>query len=566
MPPGVPVLAPLEDLTETRFCQDDSGVVICQPGPSPCGPGRMPAAGSGDACIDVGVPWSCPPGFIVDPKRKSVIGTPTPCVADPALCTSAPWGGKPPGVDALHVKMGAPANGDGSADAPFASLVDALSAAKPGATLALHPGDYAGPVVIDKTLHIRGRCAAQVKLQATTGQAALTVSVNGSAAAVELAGLSVAGQVPGLRITGGKVRARHLNIHSALHFGVWLSGGGLELRDSQVRDTRSLAGKGQEGYGIFVAEKARARLDRVRLSGNRGAGLSVTGAGTVVVAHGLAIDHTGAAQVTKVGGQGLAVSHGARVRVLGARLTANRIAGINVGGKGSRLDLAGARVEGTLVAESAPIAGVGIAAGDGASLTLTGSLVIDNRYVGVALQEAADPVRVVGTRIESTASALRKTDGLGTGISINRGSATSKLIASLFVANHAAGIAVTEARARIDGCVIYNTQPALMPVERGRQGRISKDVELSDGIVGHASPSLAISHTLVQQHLRAGVLLDGNDLVHMKQCQVSGGTFGLVTQGAGKVDAQSSLIVDNDSNLVGDQVLFVAPAPSVDGL
>jgi len=843
--PGVPPLVALDKLADTRFCAGADGAIICPPGKSPCGPGRMPAAAGGGACIDVGVPWLCPAGMVVD-TGKAKPGLPDPCLPDPAACTTGAWGGHAPGPDAIHVDPTAQPGGNGTVSAPYDILADALAGADEGAVIALHPGEHMGPAVVDKVLTLRGRCAAQVVLRAKTGKAALSVLITGSAKTVFLSGLTLTGDVPGLRIAGGKVIASHIHVIDTYYGGVLVQGGDLELLHSQVRDTqqtglgggagiqitgggmvrlrgvrihgnrrwgilvkgqgstllakgllvdstipapntfttmghgivgesgaavdltstrltnnleiglmmlsaisfkarglvidgtlakpsgyggfglsvydgvkaelhgvrlhgnqaigldmdgastrvvarglivdgtlpqpatytrgdgiqlttasrihlhsarlsgnraaairveahnttvelddvliddtrpdlagqtaghailasdgaivrarrmrvtgnehagilaigksallelsdvlvdgtRSLAGEGQEGYGIFIASTARGRLRRVRLTENHGAGLVATGAGTRVTGWGVAVDHTEAAQVSKVGGHGVVVSDGAHIRLFGAHLLANRVAGAMALGKGSRLDLVGARVEATRTVAKSAVGGVGVGAAKGTSLTMAGSHVVGNRHVGVAIDQAVDPVHVVGTRIATTSPELNQGQGrtstgnatlsLGTGISLHLGSATGRLIACHLVANHAAGIAVTEAPAVIDSCVINETSPSVMHIERAEGGSQGK-VELSDGIVVHASPSVQIWRTLVHHHLRAGILFDGNKSATMQQSMVTSCTFGLVTQGEGDVVFNSNLLADNGSNLVGDGVLFVPPAPDVAG-
>ena len=181
-PAGVPESTPLPSLQQTSFCLDAKTrqTVICDgKTPSPCPAGTMPDPsprqdGQPPVCLKVGVDWTCPPGFVAKGEVSKVTGLDS-CVADPADCGDDAFGGVAEAANVRFVDANAGGNGDGSRAKPFATINEAIAAVPVGGTVAVAAGTYAEQAVVDKAMHLRGRCAAMVHVKGPVGKVGIRV-------------------------------------------------------------------------------------------------------------------------------------------------------------------------------------------------------------------------------------------------------------------------------------------------------------------------------------------------------------------------------------------------------
>lgn len=418
--------------------------------PRPCGPGEHGCeAGTwpeGDGCRPAGPTWSCPSGFV----EGTATGLPD-CAPDEADCL--PW---EPLAGAVHVDQSASAPGDGTFEHPFSSLAEGLDAAKAGTTILVAPGDYAGPLTVDKPLTIRGVCAARVRLSGDATSPVVTVSGSAHGSAT-IEGVRLGGPGRGAAVVAtdnlSLLLSRSL-IEGVAGPGVAADvvGARVTLRDVVIRGVGEPAG-GTDAIGLQVAAGAFGTLERVRLGPLSGAALragSLTGSGAHVGAKGLVI---GPLARTSSGGRarGLHIEgHATIVDVVGVRLGPVDGVGVDVAqgevdlsdtviegvessldgdpgraltalganvvlvgsivrgtrgvallGDGTRLAAGGLVVEGTRVVPGDPWSGAGVLATSGTLVELVSSWVRTNETVGLVAAEAGCSVLATATRVDA---------------------------------------------------------------------------------------------------------------------------------------------------------------------
>jgi len=406
-PVGVPWDGPLPPLDQTRFCGDGAAIRLCGSDEKGCGPGAMPNPDKAGACIKVGRPWTCPPGFVSKTNGKLA-----PCVPDPKDC-DGPW---PPsgGGPLLHVDNNAAPGGDGTETKPFVSIAAAVTEAEAGATIIVGPGVYAESVVITRSVTLVGRCAAKVTIDGSGGFA--TLQVAGPAhpkAQVLVRGLTLVGKARGLHVGGDSdVRAERLYIREARGIGMraWQSGASLEA--SGIVITATSKGPKFNGEAVLVDEGARAELRDVWIHRGVFRGLLVRDVGTDVKAERVVISHTEALPQSD-GGSGIAVRHGAKLQMTTGRVSACSAGGVQVDGLGSHAVLRGVIVDGARPNRSDGPGGHGIVVYYGASLDLIGVRSHDNRVSGVHVQEKGSKLTARGLIVDGTRKTLfAKSGGL----------------------------------------------------------------------------------------------------------------------------------------------------------
>lgn len=187
---------------------------------------------------------------------------------------------------------------DGSAQAPWTTVQQAVSAAASGAVIAIAPGTYTGAIVIDKPVRLWGACPESVSL---TGG----VIIQGNADAAELHALAIGGSQAGVSIDGAEgVLLDRVRVHGtgwigidvrdsqgpasvviedsvvddATSVGIYSSGSAVTLRRSEVRDVQSQGG--DFGYGLsgehdaFTGRRASFTVESSYLHGLKTAGVT----------------------------------------------------------------------------------------------------------------------------------------------------------------------------------------------------------------------------------------------------------------------------------------------------
>jgi hypothetical protein len=168
----------------------------------------------GDACVSAGVPVDgCGVGFEHDgafgcrpilpaercpPGLMAVVGETT--CREVMACGSGTWGDLPIDGSTQHVDASFTGASDGSALQPWATIIDALGAAAPGALIAVAAGSYAEQFEITTPVRLWGRCPSMVELVGAAGTSA-TIRVT-AVDGVEVGGMAIRGGTRGIASSG----------------------------------------------------------------------------------------------------------------------------------------------------------------------------------------------------------------------------------------------------------------------------------------------------------------------------------------------------------------------------
>lgn len=376
----------------------------------------------------------------------------------PEACGVGEWGTLARTGRTLHVAPDA--DGDGTAEAPFGDLEDALAAATAleSPQIVLAAGRWTGAWRLDAEhgdLRIEGRCASLVELDAGEAEEAVFEVVGGSPT---LRGLSLRGGGAGLvlnRALGGDgiaVRMEDSVVVGSGRSGILVlsNSSDLQLANVEVREVQGL--DGSRGVGLGVSGGGHATVTGGLIQGAGTFGVEAARAGSRVLLRGTSVVETwrGAGDL----GVGLAAFSGAWLRAEGVELLASANVGAVV--QHATLELSDVRIAGTgvdpgsvavggvealeggvlladgLRVESGHAVGV-LAGGAGASVTLTDPLLLgglgspeDNpdANLGISLVQGAT-LAVEGGRVEGW---------LGAGLSVGPGT-QAELSDTVLVAN-----------------------------------------------------------------------------------------------------------------------------------
>lgn len=163
-----------------------------------------------------------------EPAAPPATGPDSPCASDatleggvcvPVSCGAVPWAGE--AVDAW-VDASAAQGGDGSIDAPFRGIQEALDAGATG-VLAVQPGAYEGALTLSDAqdgLRLLGRCSALVTLLASDDEPAISIASDSGGAEMELRGLTVQGGFTGIALDSGALSLSDVAVRDAIGVGV----------------------------------------------------------------------------------------------------------------------------------------------------------------------------------------------------------------------------------------------------------------------------------------------------------------------------------------------------------
>jgi hypothetical protein len=169
-----------------------------------------------------------------------------------APCPSSTWGDAPTDASTQFVDVSyAAGDSDGSTRKPWPSIIAAVQAAAPGATIAIAAGDYYGTVSIDKPIRLWGRCPRLVTL---SGLPTTTLEVLPGADGTEVHAIGLSGALHGLLASG---------VSNLVIDRVWVhdfDGRGLHVSDDGLPADMTVRGSLIEGAGGFAVFSGGARL------------------------------------------------------------------------------------------------------------------------------------------------------------------------------------------------------------------------------------------------------------------------------------------------------------------
>lgn len=390
----LPRLAAPDAPRRARACLGAPATLVLLAG---CTPAAAPKPPTGDGSATVG----CPAGQIADHDR---------CV--PASCGVGPWGGRTADV---YVDASAAA-GDGSIDAPFPTLDEAMDAmaAGSGTVVAMAEGTY--PVNLSlgvefDGLVLAGRCADLVVWDGgAESAAALWLDGRAGRPHVTVSGVTVTNGTYGLVADGGALTVSAARVTGNLGLGIGaFAGAVVTLEDVDVSDTVEI--RRELGRGLQVEDRVDLYATGLRVSGNAEVAVGVIGEGATAELRDVTIDDTRASSGSTYG-YGLVVSQGARADVSGLTLTRSTGVGVLVSNPDSELTLDRAEV-GDVTADATGAIGHGVEVNDAASLVASDLTVSRAAGIGLYLSDLGTTGTLAGGRVTATTPLADGAPGVG---------------------------------------------------------------------------------------------------------------------------------------------------------
>lgn len=329
---------------------------------------------------------------------------------------------------------------------------------------------------------------------------------------------------------------------------VWGEGAYVHLDRSDVLRTTP-SSSGQLGAGVVVTDRARLECDAATVSEATWVGVLASGDETVA-----RLDTTTVRDVlpseergSEGMGLGLAVDGGASLACTGCTIEANRYAGALVTGEGSALSFTDSRVERTATGADG-LAGVGIHAQDGATLTLSESVVEQNHDVGISINglrhtagEGRTTAVVEDSEIRDTFQVQQLGSAVGGyGINLTQG-ARLELRRSLVEGNRTVGI-----QAGQEGTELVVEDATVSGTRRG----LGEEGAIAVGLAVQRGASLLAEGLISIDNQGPGLLVNAASEGRCEGCRFSGNEFaGAALLDGAALDLVACELTDNGESV-----------------
>ena len=540
--PGIPVpcshVGP-NDCPSDRATDD----LLCAPAPcnDPAGlpAPRPPLVYPGQSCQLIGIttcapeladtdgvcrplPERCASGELALPERGCV-----PLWEPPHACPESPLDAVTPKSGDVFVAPGA-SPGDGSRDAPVATIAEALELAAKGKRIVLLPGTYPEPVHITRDVSLVAACPGSVSLTGAAQTPKVPAAVWVQDADVKLEGLRITADGAGVLVTsGGDVTTDRTDISGCLLAAVLATGFGSDaiVTTSRLAETRlALLGDRNVGIGAFADDGGKVTLVDTAVLGNRTYGVLSRYAPSTATLEGVAIVGT-ASNDEGLFGRGVQALWGGTASVARTFISGSHDAGA-FAFEGT-LTMTESVVEGTLPLDGTPAGaydgrfGEGIAADGGATVEVERTQVVANTSTGVSSYGAGTVIALTESHVRDTLPGYVDVPGdAGRGVEAAFGGRL-ELTRSAVTGNREAGVFVNGegAEAHLSGSLVSHTTAS-------KGG--------GDGVLAIDGARAKLDGTVVIANTASGVLARGlGTTIEIASCEVSGTEAGQDAGGAG---------------------------------
>lgn len=533
----------------------------------------------------------CPSGWreVSDPDWPDLVtcdpwpeGGPQPCDAISAhfpgepgcarIGTECPADGRPAGLPAdavVHwVDVGAAPDGDGTPEAPFLTIADAVRAARTGEVVALAAGRYEEAVTIDRSVTLWGACAEQTIIDGgdADGPTVLLRTDGG----VTLRNLTVQGGdvcVQALR-TDQVSSLEQVILRNAVFVGVDLDDADVDMTDVVIRDL----GGPWAGAGVWAVDGAHVSLDRVAIERPGIWGLRIDD-GSELHATATTVSETLRADPALFPGDGALIGEGAIAVLSESVIHHVHRNGLRIVGAGTEVTLRDSVVQDVALLDGV---GDGAYADEGSLLRIERTLIERTHTNAIGIDGAGSVLEVedVVAR-DTTAHATQFTAG-GFGVICGHG-AVGTLARAALVRSEGDGVIVAEA-----GSVLSATD---LLVVGTKIARTEAGTPFGEAAAVYAGASLELRRAELVASQMAGVQADGS-LLAEDVVVASGGdgapdvprAQGIVVFGGGRAELRRvrleanravGLAVESGAEVTGEDVEVVdtttAPPEGVDG-
>lgn len=341
--------------------------------------------------------------------------------------------------------------GPGALDAThFATIASAVSGAPTNSVIAIEAGLYSDSVFVASPMELIGRCAEQVRLVGPGTGPAGGLQVQGVEGVV-LSGITISGYLGGVVVAGGSIDLAQLELTGNRGAGLVVTGGGSAIaRD--VRFASNLQNAGQLGNGAYVEGGSSLELTDASVVANTLNGLVVKDAGSTLTVRRTLVRNTRLDGGGKAG-KGVVSGFDAVLVLEDSAVVDNFSANVSVISGGM------ATIRGTIMSRAAPDAvglhGYGVEANAGTTVEIFDSDLGENLEWAVFILD--------GANFSLTDSVVRGPadpgDQIGGGVIVQNGATLT--LTSVAVLNTATvGLRVHDPRssAVLTGCLVSGTR------------------------------------------------------------------------------------------------------------
>ncbi|MSP55186.1 MAG: hypothetical protein EXR69_06215 [Myxococcales bacterium] len=458
----------------------------------------------------------------------------TDCI--PETCGTGVWGDIEVDAATLHVDGAALNPGDGSINAPFRTVQEAVdeAAERGGGKVALAAGRYVENVdMADRHdgVSIFGRCKELVTLDGSAGDQLPTLKVagNNTEPSVSLQGVTITGGTRrGIYVKDAALLVAECTLTANTSAGLLADGNAnVTLEAVGVSGTSSGAG-GKDGFGVAVEGGATLSATGCTLLANAAIGVYAHGSGTVAILVDTTVTDTRPAP-EGTGAAGMVATQGASLTASGCTLSGNAEVGVAAYDDGTYLELDDSSVVDTLAAENGTF-GYGLLASDGAQLVASQSSVHRSVNAGVAALGDGTLLTLDGVLILDTQPAPDGT--MGYGLAAAQGAVVTANLSTVYN-NTAVGVLASGERTVVN---LHDTQ--VLNTVRGRNTSLAVGVAAQDGaeVVGTNIDS--------SDNEGPGVYVSAGAVVTCSSCDFSRDAFAGALVSDGTLSLVSSTILD----------------------
>lgn len=465
--PSLPMLTPCPAGSRELAPSEPDEPHACEPWPNlaaqPCSGAQARLPGT-DGCVSIGT--ECP-SLLEGSWPESI----------------------PPARPALYVRpSGSPAP-DGSIDAPFARIEDAIAAASDGTTIVLSLGVFeVDTFSLPAGVAVLGACPEGTILRSTV-QSDDDALIDVAAPGVEVADLRIEGRRLGVIVrTGGEARLSRVAI-SGQGAGIWVRGGRVIAERVLVRDVVSRTIDGTLGEGVRVSD--RGSFDAIGLVIERAslAGVRLTGRGSTATIDNMSASALRADVADLRGGFAVYLEPGTTATVSRAAVESAKAAGFFVA-LDSTLTLRDIVVRDTASLADGT-AGFGLVSFGKAHVRR--ALFDRNRTAGVFAADQA-MVALEDVVIRATESERHSRQG-GYGV-FGQGNAHVRATRVEAVSNRTSGVGLLDASAHLQDLIVRDTRSSLLDDRAGM------------GVTLDGQGTVKIERALIERSRYAGLLID----------------------------------------------------------
>ncbi len=331
----------------------------------------------------------------------------------------------------------------------------------------------------------------------------------------------------GVAVIGAPVTLTSNALVANHYVGLYVSGSGAEVNatGNLIEGTLSDESDKSFGRGVSVLEGARATLTSNALVANHDFGAFVFDSGTELTATSNLIEGTLPRESDGRFGRGVGVGGSAQAALMANALVANHEVGLMAFQSGTKVTATSNIVEGTLPQANEKTFGRGVHVQAGAGVTLTSTALVANHEFGLYVRDEGSELMVTGSLVEGTLP--RESDGeLGVGIGCDTGSRLT-LTFSVVQDNRVVAVLVAESTADI-------TESLLSFVSAGKFTALNPMHTfdgVGDGILATSGATVTVADTWIHECARVGILFD-NSSGSLASVTSTSNRYGLVLQGS----------------------------------